>query len=235
MEVTLLSFTPEPEFIIASAAKASTSKLRAEELRSKLSYEKICQFLEQLLDSGHLSPFEHVSFTFEISGISRACSHQLVRHRLASYTQQSQRYVSLEDLNYVTPSTIAFKPEIKAKFQKMVQATHELYSQMLEAGIPAEDARYVLPQAIETRLIVTMNARELLHAAGLRLCQRSQWEIRELFQQIKAEVKKVAPFIGESLQPKCYRLGYCDERESCGLFPTREEAERQGLIISKSK
>jgi len=186
MEVTLLSFTPEPEFIIASAAKASTSKLRAEELRSKLSYEKICQFLEQLLDSGHLSPFEHVSFTFEISGISRACSHQLVRHRLASYTQQSQRYVSLEDLNYVTPSTIAFKPEIKAKFQKMVQATHELYSQMLEAGIPAEDARYVLPQA-------------------------------------------------ESLQPKCYRLGYCDERESCGLFPTREEAERQGLIISKSK
>lgn len=225
MEVTLLSFTPEPEFIIASAAKVSTSKLRAEELRSRLSYEKVCQFLEELLNSGHLSPFEHASFTFEISGISRACSHQLVRHRLASYTQQSQRFVKLEDSGYLTPATIQAQPELQKKYQELVHQAHQLYQELLKAGIPAEDARYVLPQAIETRLVMTMNARELLHAAGLRLCQRSQWEVRELFRQIKAEVKKVAPFIGESLQPKCYRLGYCDERESCGLFPNREELE----------
>jgi len=100
---------------------------------------------------------------------------------------------------------------------------------MLHAGIPAEDARYVLPQAIETKLVMTMNARELIHAAGLRLCLRAQWEIRELFRRIKEEVEKVAPFIGAHLQPKCYRLGYCDERESCGLFPTRKELEAAEL------
>jgi len=235
MKVTLLSFTPQPELVIATAARLSTSKVSAKELGERLSSEQVNSLLEQLLSAGHLSPFEHASFTFAIDGISRACSHQLVRHRLASYTQQSQRYVSLRDLNYVTPNTIASKPEIKAKFQEMVQAAHELYSQMLEAGIPAEDARYVLPQAIETKLVMTMNARELMHACSLRLCQRAQWEIRELFGQIKREVEKVAPYLGSKLRPKCYNLGYCNERESCGLFPTREEAERQGLIISKSK
>lgn len=231
MQVTLLSFTPEPEFLIVSAARLSTSKLSAKELQEKLAREEVHRFLNQLLDSGHLSPFEHASFTFEISGISRACSHQLVRHRLASYTQQSQRFVKLEDSGYLTPPTIQARPELQRKYQELVHQAHQFYRELLKAGIPAEDARYVLPQAIETRLIVTMNARELLHAAGLRLCRRAQWEIQELFRQIKAEVKKVAPFIGESLKPKCYHLGYCDEQESCGLFPTREEAERQGLII----
>ena len=94
---------------------------------------------------------------------------------------------------------------------------------MLEAGILAEDARYILPNAVETRLVMTMNARELIHACSLRLCQRAQWEIVELFERIKEEVRKVAPLIGAELKPKCYDLGYCNERESCGLFPTQKE------------
>ena len=221
MRVALLSFTPEPELTIAAAARLSTSKVSAGELRKRLSSEQVNGLLDQLVSSGHLSTFEHASFTFAIDGISRVTSHQLVRHRLASYTQQSQRYVSFKEINYVTPATIVSKG-FKTKFQEMIKANHELYRQMIEAGIPAEDARYILPNAVETKLVMTMNARELMHACSLRLCQRAQWEIVELFERIKTEVEKVAPRIGAELKPKCYQLGYCDERESCGLFPTRE-------------
>jgi len=98
---------------------------------------------------------------------------------------------------------------------------------MLDSGIAAEDARFVLPQAVETRLVMTMNARELMHACSLRLCLKAQWEIVELFQRIKEEVKKVAPRIGAELNPKCYNLGYCNERETCGLFPTLEHASKK--------
>ena len=123
--------------------------------------------------------------------------------------------------SYVTPPTISEQSDLLAKYQQAVESAHELYSRMLEAGIPAEDARYVIPQAIETQLVMTMNARELLHACSLRLCLRAQWEILELFERIKTEVERVAPRLGGELKPKCYRLGYCDERESCGIFPTR--------------
>jgi len=224
MQVALLSFTPEPERTIAAAARLSTSKVSAGELRKRLSSEQVNSLLDQLVSSGHLSTFEHASFTFAIDGISRVTSHQLVRHRLASYTQQSQRYVSFKEINYVTPATIVNKG-FKTKFQEMIKANYELYRQMIEAGIPAEDARYILPNAVETKLVMTMNARELMHACSLRLCQRAQWEIVGLFERIKAEVERVAPRIGAELKPKCYQLGYCDERESCGLFPTLKETE----------
>jgi thymidylate synthase (FAD) len=174
---------------------------------------------------GHLSPFEHASFTFAISDISRVTSHQLVRHRVASYTQQSQRYIPLKDLSYVTPATISANPQIESKYHEVVRNAYQLYVNMLAADIPAEDARYALPQAIQTNLVMTMNARELMHACSLRLCLRAQGEIRELFEKIKSEVEEVAPHIGAELKPKCYNLGYCNERESCGLFPTLKSAE----------
>lgn len=220
MQVSLINYTPNPELTIVAAARSSASQSTIEELRHKLSPRQINDLLKQLLDSGHLSPFEHASFTFSIEGISRVTSHQLVRHRLASYTQQSQRYVPLKEHHYVTPPTMSRQTDLLAKYQRAVENAHELYSQMLEAGIPAEDARYVLPQAIETQLVMTMNARELLHACSLRLCLRAQWEIVELFERIKAEVERVAPRLGAELKPKCYRLGHCDEPESCGIFPT---------------
>jgi len=227
--VALIVYTPDPERIIAAAARISTSPASATELKEKMTSETIDRLLTRLISSGHLSPFEHASFTFAIEGISRVTSHQLVRHRMASYTQQSQRYVSLKEINYITPSTIRAKPEWEAKYHDMVHAAHRLYREMLDAGIPAEDARYVLPNATETRLVMTMNARELIHVCSLRLCLKAQWEIVELFEKVKAEVEKVAPRIGAELKPKCYNLGYCDEAESCGIFPTANELSRKGV------
>ncbi len=222
MQVILLSYTPEPELVIASAGRLSASKIGARELREKLSAEQVTRFLNMLISSGHLSPFEHASFTFAIDGISRAASHQVVRHRIASYTQQSQRYVSFQKMEYVPPPTVTAKG-FKSKFDAVVRAEHELYREMIEAGVPIEDARYILPNATETKLVMTMNARELMNACSLRLCMRAQWEIREMFNKVKQEVEKVAPYLGSELRPKCYNLGYCDERESCGLFPTKDE------------
>lgn len=219
VRVTLVNYTPNPELTIVAAARSSASHSTIEELWNKLESQQIDSLLKQLVDSGHLSPFEHASFTFNIQGISRVTSHQLVRHRIASYTQQSQRYVKLTERQYITPLTISRNSALANKYHQAANAAYELYSQMLEAGIPAEDARYILPQAVETQLVMTMNARELIHACSLRLCLRAQWEILELFEKIKAEVEKVAPRIGAELKPKCYRLGYCDERESCGIFP----------------
>jgi thymidylate synthase (FAD) len=221
MHVVLLSYTPEPERTIAAAARLSTSSVSAAELFEKQSQARTESLLNYLLEAGHLSPFEHASFTFAIDGISRAASHQLVRHRMASYTQQSQRYVPLRRFDYVTPPSIASRPGFSARFHELVRQTHGLYCEMVDAGIAAEDARYLLPQAGQTRLVMTMNARELMHAASLRLCLRAQWEIVQLFEAIKAEMEQVAPHIAAELRAKCYRLGYCDERESCGLMPTR--------------
>jgi len=220
LQVTLLRYTPDPELTIAAAARLSASPSSAIRLMERLAPDQVDRLLVQLLASGHLSPFEHASFTFAIDGISRVTSHQLVRHRLASYTQQSQRYVSLKKLEYVTPASIAARPDLEARFQEVMGALHQLYCQMLEAGIPGEDARYLLPNATQTSLVMTMNARELLHAASLRLCLKAQWEIVQLFERIKIEVQKVSPRLGAELKPKCYRLGYCDEGESCGLLPT---------------
>lgn len=226
--VALISYTPDPERTIAAAARISTSPASATEFKRKMTPEAVDRLLTRLISSGHLSPFEHASFTFAIEGISRVTSHQLVRHRMASYTQQSQRYVSLKEVNYITPATISAKPELEAKYRDMVQAAHGLYREMLDAGIPAEDARYVVPQAMETKLVMTMNARELIHVCSLRLCLRAQWEIIELFEKVKAEVEKVAPRLGAELKPKCYHLGYCDEAESCGIFPTADELLKKG-------
>lgn len=224
MLVALVRYTPEPELTVAAAARVSSSPATVADIQEKLTPVAANRLLEQLISSGHLSPFEHVSFTFAIEGISRVTSHQLVRHRVASYTQQSQRYVAYKKLKYVTPPAISARPSFLARYRQVMQECYDLYGQMHQAGIPVEDARYVLPGAVETRLIMTMNARELMHASSLRLCLKAQWEIVELFEQIKTEVTKVAPFIGAELKAKCYGLGHCDEKTSCGLFPTQSSA-----------
>lgn len=225
ISVTLLSYTPDPEATIAAAARLSTSAVGAAQLKERMTPREVDRLLGVLLASGHLSPFEHASFTFAIEGISRVTSHQLVRHRMASYTQQSQRYVSLKKLDYIIPPTIQRHPELEARFHDFMAQAHGLYRELMEEGIPGEDARYVLPNATETKIVMTMNARELMHAAGLRLCLRAQWEIVHLFEHIKVAVDRVAPRIAQELVPKCYLLGYCDERESCGLMPTLAEVK----------
>ncbi len=225
MQVKLLRYTSDPERTIAAAARISYSTRPVPDMIDSMEEEKVTVFLSQLLSAGHVSPFEHASFTFYIDGISRVTSHQLVRHRLASYTQQSQRYVFNKGLEFVIPPSITGKPAWKQKFDQFLSQSHELYKQMVADGISVEDARYILPNAIVTRLVMTMNARELMQASSLRLCLKAQWEIVELFEQIKVEVRKVSQFLGSQLKPKCYDLTYCNEKESCGLFPVRESPD----------
>ncbi|MCL4534409.1 MAG: FAD-dependent thymidylate synthase [Bacteroidetes bacterium] len=223
MRVTLIQHTPEPELTIASAARLCYSPISATEIRQRLSPTQAQKLLNRVITSGHHSVLEHASFSFAIDGLSRAASHQLVRHRLASYSQQSQRYVSLKAPEYVTPPSIAGRPELQASFDAAVLAAFRLYDELQAAGVPAEDARFVLPNACTTRLVMTMNFRELLHACSIRLCTHAQWEIRELFSLVREEVRGVAPFLAGHLRIKCETLGYCDETETCGIRPLKAE------------
>ncbi|MCL5265761.1 MAG: FAD-dependent thymidylate synthase [Chloroflexi bacterium] len=223
MRVSLIRYTPEPELAIAAAARLCYAEIGASQLVEKLTPTQVERLLRQVISSGHHSVLEHASFTFAVDGISRATSHQLVRHRLASFSQQSQRYVSYKSPDYVVPPTVAADADLKQIFDQAVLAAFEQYRKLIEAGILAEDARYLLPNATTTRLAMTMNARELMHVCSIRLCTRAQWEIRELFERVRDEVTKVAPIIGSALQIKCITLGYCDERETCGIRPLRED------------
>ncbi|HAM16841.1 MAG TPA: FAD-dependent thymidylate synthase, partial [Eggerthellaceae bacterium] len=176
MQVELLYHTPEPERAVATAARLCYAPIGASELMESLSDEGIRKVLATILASGHLSTLEHASYTFAIDGVSRALTHQLVRHRLASFNQQSQRYVKFaEGLDVVKPASIAENDEASHLFDEMISKTIETYQAFLEAGIPAEDARYILPNAAETKIVVTMNIRELLHFFNLRCCNRAQW------------------------------------------------------------
>lgn len=201
MKAELVTYTQDAERLIANIAVVCTGR------EMPRNPEKL---LKDLYESGHMSVFEHVSFTFHISGISRACSHQLVRFRLASFTQRSQRYTVGSD--YVLPAL----GDMQHRAEAYLDRGQELYQEMLSQGIPAEDARFILPNATVTELYMTMNARELIHACELRLCNRAQWEIRELFLRIK----ELVPYkhLSEFMMPKCERLGYCNERKSCGRY-----------------
>jgi thymidylate synthase (FAD) len=164
---------------------------------------------------------EHVSFSFAVEQISRSASHQLVRHRLASYSQQSQRYVQ-GPFPYVTPASWTRAGEALAgRYHTAMAEINRLYEEALAAGIPAEDGRFVLPNAVTTNLAMTMNLRELMHTVGLRTCERAQWEIQELFTRVAEAVRGADSFLGGFLVTKCERLGYCDERETCGRYPGR--------------
>lgn len=209
MEVELISSTPNAEALVARAASLCYSK------EAKLNEENIKHFIEKLLKMGHLSVFEHISFTFRISGVSRVLTHQLVRHRLASYTQQSQRYVFFEKARYIIPKSIKEKGLGEA-FSKKVEELTDFYHSLIDAGIPKEDARYILPSSFETRIIVTMNARELIHFFRLRCCNRAQWEIRDMADKMLSIVKDITPDIFLNAGPPCV-IGPCPEGElSCG-------------------
>lgn len=178
------------------------------------SIELMHNLVSKILSAGHLSIAEHVNFTFAISGISRTLSHQFVRHRHATFSQKSQRYVSYhKPFGFITPETIAKNEELKQKYDLLMQNIQLHYDLMLRAGIPAEDARYIFPNACETSITMTCNFRELMHICNLRLCLRAQWEIREMVGKMRDEVVKVYPFMAEYLVPKCKT---CTEYENCG-------------------
>jgi len=215
MNIEILSHTPEPEKVIALAARLCYSPSSIGELQLRLESSDIESFLDKIMSLGHHSVLEHASFTFGIEGISRVTTHQLVRHRIASFSQQSQRYVSHKDeFTSIMPDTIADNFEARRIFAFMSETVHKAYAQLVELGIPPEDARYILPNATETKIIMSMNARELLHFFGLRCCQRAQWEIREMSVEMLRLVKKVAPVVFRKAGPGCVN-GACPEGQFC--------------------
>lgn len=216
----LISHTPEPEKVVSIAAKLCYSKSDVDGLiTGVLTGNDTEKFIDKLKGMGHESPLEHVSFTFAIEGVSRTLTHQLVRHRIASYSQKSQRYVSENDFEYIVPPSIANGAGVLL-YDKLMKQIKQTYTLLVNMNIPKEDARYVLPNATETKIIVTMNARSLFNFFSLRCCTHAQWEIRQLANLMLTEVQKVAPILFKNAGASC-KKGYCSEGErSCGLAPT---------------
>ena len=212
MKVTLITSTANAEELCGQAAAVSTNSKNPESA------------LRHSLESGHMSILEHAVYTFKIEGLSRVALAQLTRHRLASFVVQSQRYVKLKEPVMVIPESMA-NSEFYVEVKGIMAEASELYRRMVEAGIPCEDARYVLPQAVETDLVMTMNARELLHFFSLRTCNRAQWEIRKVADEMLKICRQVAPVIFEKAGPGCIR-GHCPEKKPCGK-PKNEEREEK--------
>lgn len=276
IKVKLLAHTPNPDAVVAAAAKLCYSKVGVEQISKKLTDEEIKRFVNHLVEIGHESPIEHVTFTFAIEGISRCCSHQQVRHRIASYSQQSQRYVKLEQFEYIIPPEIAKDSYAKELFIKQMEAAQETYNELVDILIDnkmderyptwfedseeeyinlsleeqialhqnirnlwmknhkkeystiekeaIEDARYVFPNACETKIVVTMNARSLYNFFSKRCCNRAQWEIRELADLMLAECEKAAPILFSNCGAPCATTGKCPEgKMSCGTPKTKKK------------
>ena len=248
MEVKLLAYTPQPEKTVACAAKLCYAAADIDTVYEGLTEEKTASFLEMLGSIGHESPIEHASFTFGIQGVSRSLLAQITRHRIASFSVQSQRYVKENGFEFVLPPEIAAVPEAKEEFLRAMEEDQKHYEnltallkekhrrELLAQGEDEksanrkaekkaiEDARFVLPNACATKMICTMNARSLLNFFTHRCCNRAQWEIRALAVEMLKEVKAVAPHIFEKAGPPCLR-GNCPEgKMSCGKM--KEVRER---------
>lgn len=216
MLVQLLTHTPNPEQVVAAAARLCYADATIEQLLDQPP-QQAARLLRKILDLGHFSVLEHAAFTFGIEGISRACSHQLVRHRIASFSQQSQRYVSHQQpFAAVMPDSIGAHQELRQRFEQHMQTSHALYADLMAAGVPAEDARFVLPNAACTKLVMTMNARELQHFFVLRCCRRAQWEIRAMAKEMLRLARQAAPLLFAEAGPGCLN-GPCPEGAmTCG-------------------
>ena len=194
MKVILMEYTNEPEFLGAFAAEVChTSDIYNIDGREDKA------LLKKILKLGHLSVLEHISFTFLISGISRVTTHQLVRHRMASYSQQSHRYTKIKEKDFICPPSIQSNKEAYSLFQKNIKDNLDAYNKLIEMGIKKEDARYLIPQAVTSTIMMTMNARELLHFFKLRCSKRAQWEIRQLANEMLRLAKEKAPVIFENV------------------------------------
>ena len=230
MRVRLISHSDLGPLVCGYAAKVCTSAEMPEcpdELAVTRREGEVSPFkkaLDHALASGHESVLEHWSATFAIEGISRACSHQLVRHRLASYSQQSQRYVNMDGFDFVTPESISnASDDVYNEYLSLMDALDKIYRSFVERGIPEEDARYILPNACCTNIVVTMNARALRHFLGMRLCVRAQKEIRELAERMLELLKEECPVLFEDIGPQCEQKGYCGEERTCGHMPAKND------------
>ncbi|WP_373600640.1 FAD-dependent thymidylate synthase [Paraclostridium bifermentans] len=240
MKVKVIAHTPEPEKVISMAAKLCYSSVGVDGIEENLTDESVEKFLNMLINIGHESPLEHVSFTFAVEGISRSCSHQIVRHRIASFSQQSQRYVKLNQFEYIVPPEIDQIEEAKELFIDAMKKDQESYDKLVdilfekhynnlikngknekEAKRDAEkkaieDARYVFPNACETKMVFTMNTRSLYNFFNHRCCERAQWEIRALAIEMLRQVREISPILFKNIGPKCIK-GPCPEgKMTCG-------------------
>ncbi len=240
MKIELLNYTPNAEETVAQAGKLCYSPVGVDEIKEKLDDESISKYVNMLADLGHMSPLEHVSFTFAAEGVSRTLTHQLVRHRIASYSQQSQRYVKLESFEYIIPPAIEADPKASEIFIAAMEADKKAYldltdilyeknyEQMIADGMSEneakskaektaiEDARYIFPNACETKIVFTMNARTLLHFFKLRCCNRAQWEIRAMAFEMVKICKDIYPALFKNAGPSCV-TGPCPEgKMTCG-------------------
>lgn len=241
MKITIIQHTPEPEKLVAAAAKLCYSSVGAENIMDGLDTEKVNKFLKMLMDLGHESPIEHVVFTFGVEGVSRVLTHQLVRHRIGcSYSQQSQRYVKLEQFEYIIPPEIEKIPAAKEKFIKTMEADQRAYNELAELLMEEhykrylsegrtekqaktmaektaiEDARYVFPNACETKIVFTMSARALMNFFKHRCCSRAQWEIREMAEEMLRQLKTIAPTLFKNAGPGCVAGGCPEGSMTCG-------------------
>lgn len=204
MIVRLVSYSPDGEKVVAIAAKMSRSRKGWDYHEKEMTDEEIEIWIRDAILHGYWSVLEHSVYTFSIEGISRVASHQLVRHRIASYTQMSHRFARPIDEYYkpIIPISIK-KRDVHELVNKAYNNAYEIYYELLKSGIPEEDARYVLPNAVNTNIVVTMNARELYNFFSLRLCSRAQWEIRAIAWRMLEEVKKVHPRLFRYAGPNC--------------------------------
>lgn len=245
LKVKLIAHTAGAENVVAKAARLCYSKVGVEELNRSMSYDDINKMLNILADAGHESPIEHANFTFAVEGISRACSHQIVRHRIASFSQQSQRYVKLEQFDFITPPAIQNNAVARYLFKQHMKESQKAYDGIVDALYDGymtdwikdrdvyterelkraqsnfekkaiEDARYVFPNACETKMVFTMNARSLMNFFAHRCCDRAQWEIREVADKMLNEVKEICPILFKHAGPSCV-IDRCPEGNmSCG-------------------
>lgn len=247
MKVMLIAHTPAPEEIIAAAAKTCYSSRPIDKVMSNMNGESASSFIEMLSSIGHESPIEHASFTFAVEGVSRSLLAQITRHRIASFSVRSQRYVSEKKFDYVTPPQIAENSEALAVYEEIIEAERIAYNKITDILLSekiktlsdeeredksriaalkrsvGEDARYVLPNACCTQFIVTMNARELKNFFRQRCCNRAQWEIRELATQMLMQVREAAPTLFANAGPACV-CGPCPEgKMSCGMISAMRE------------
>lgn len=233
LNLKLIATTQNPLSVIYAACRQCYSSEFAgdifkKEITKTKSQEK---FIKEVVKSGHESPLEHVKFTFAIEGVSRALTHQLVRHRIASYSQQSQRYVNESNFDYIIPSSVSSDENLRKFFIKTMKTIQESYNYLIEKfneknkknETANQDARYLLPQAAETKIVATMNARELIHFFKERCCARAQWEIRHLAEEMLKICREKLPAVFGKAGSKCEDLGYCPEGEkfTCGKYPLK--------------
>jgi len=224
VSVKLLAHTPYPDATVYYATRLTYTTDEPvgmwEEILGNLDNPKYKKRMKKLIHTvvkrGHHSVLEHATFTFLITGCSRVCTHQLVRHRIASYSQRSHRYTEISDDVFQLPPSIRENEEALKLYKQHIESSQAIYHELLDKGVPREDARFVIPQAVTSPIMVTMNARELIHFFGLRLCTHAQWEIRQAAALMLSAVKEVAPIIFDNVGPRCIMLGYCpDDDKEC--------------------